>query len=168
MAPQQKTANLSWKDKIHPEEYQILRNTFDLFDEDNSGTIDPDEVNKIMDQLGEGRRGSMYYEMIASLKGLGGKVTFDQFVENMCVRVGDVKTKDGLRRIFSHADKNGDEVLDFEEVKKLCKMSGDNLNDDDIMEMLHTIHVNHHNSADINEGITFEDFYNIVTRFYKK
>jgi Ca2+-binding EF-hand superfamily protein len=34
-------ANLSWKDRLHPEDYEELRNTFQVFDEDNSGTIDP-------------------------------------------------------------------------------------------------------------------------------
>jgi Ca2+-binding EF-hand superfamily protein len=33
--------NNAWKDKLHPQDYEELRNTFQVFDEDNSGTIDP-------------------------------------------------------------------------------------------------------------------------------
>jgi Ca2+-binding EF-hand superfamily protein len=31
----------NWKDRIQPEDYEELKNTFDVFDEDGSGTIDP-------------------------------------------------------------------------------------------------------------------------------
>jgi len=31
----------SWRDRILPEDYDELKNTFDVFDEDGSGTIDP-------------------------------------------------------------------------------------------------------------------------------
>lgn len=47
--PAGKNAPVSWKEKLLPEEYEQLRNVFDLFDEDHSGTIDPEEINKIMD-----------------------------------------------------------------------------------------------------------------------
>ncbi len=47
-----KNAALSWKERLHPEEYEQLKNTFNLFDQDNSGTIDPQEINKIMEELG--------------------------------------------------------------------------------------------------------------------
>ena len=33
---------LSWKEKLHPEDYEQLRATFDLFDADGSGYIDPE------------------------------------------------------------------------------------------------------------------------------
>lgn len=40
---------VNWKDRLLPEEYEQLRNVFELFDEDHSGTIDPLEINKIME-----------------------------------------------------------------------------------------------------------------------
>lgn len=166
MAPQTKASNLSWKEKLHPEEYELLKNTFALFDEDNSGIIDPEEINRIMEELGEQRRGTMVYEMIGSLKDLNRPINFNEFLDFVCHKVGDVKTKEGLKRIFRHADKEEDELLDFEEVKSLSRMAGDYMNDEELMEMLHTIHINRGTST--NEGIGFEEFYNIVTGFYKK
>lgn len=38
----------TWKDKLFPEDYENLKATFDLFDDDHSGYIDPEEINKIM------------------------------------------------------------------------------------------------------------------------
>jgi Ca2+-binding EF-hand superfamily protein len=56
--------------------------------------------------------------------------------------------------------------LDFEELKQLARISGDGCSDDDILEMLHTIHINRETGS--NESLTFEEFYGIVSKFYKK
>lgn len=37
----QKVVNVAWKDRIPEEDYNSLKETFDVFDEDHSGTIDP-------------------------------------------------------------------------------------------------------------------------------
>lgn len=33
---------VTWKEKLHHEDYEQLKATFDIFDEDHSGTIDPE------------------------------------------------------------------------------------------------------------------------------
>jgi Ca2+-binding EF-hand superfamily protein len=38
------TGPTSWKDRISEQDYEELKATFDLFDEDGGGTIDPVEV----------------------------------------------------------------------------------------------------------------------------
>lgn len=38
----------SWKDRISQSDYDSLKETFDLFDEDHGGTIDPEEIDKVM------------------------------------------------------------------------------------------------------------------------
>ena len=47
--PAKVAAKTSWKDRISENDYQELKATFDLFDEDGGGTIDPIEVEKILD-----------------------------------------------------------------------------------------------------------------------
>lgn len=39
----------SWKDRLAAEDWEELKSTFDIFDEDASGTIDPSEINKILE-----------------------------------------------------------------------------------------------------------------------
>jgi Ca2+-binding EF-hand superfamily protein len=87
-------------------------------------------------------------------------------VESVAPRIGDVKTKEGLKTVFAHIDKESDGVLDFEELKIVSRMVGDNINDDDLLEMLHSTHINRQTQT--NESINFEEFYQIVTKFYKK
>lgn len=149
-----------------PEEYEQLRNVFDLFDEDHSGLIDPEEINKIMDELGESRVGTFTFSLIESLKGKGKPINFDEFLELVCPKVGEIRTKEGIRTIFNHIDKHGDDLIDFEELKQLARISGDGCNDEELMEMLHNIFVSRETGS--NESITFDEFYLIVSKFYKK
>lgn len=46
------------------------------------------------------------------------------------------------------------------------KQLHDSYNDEEIMEMLHSTHVNNKTSS--NEGFTFEEFYTIVSTFNNK
>jgi len=50
-------------------------------------------------------------------------------------------------------DTNGDGVIDFEEFRKILKSVGDNMNDDDILEMMHSTFINKKTST--NEHYTF-------------
>ena len=40
-AKQAQQAQLAWKDRISQQDYEELKATFEVFDEDGSGTIDP-------------------------------------------------------------------------------------------------------------------------------
>jgi Ca2+-binding EF-hand superfamily protein len=75
--PTKTPATLTWKERIHPEDYEILRNTFDLFDADHSGFIDPEEINKIMEELGEGRKGTLVFNIIEGLTAKNKPINFD-------------------------------------------------------------------------------------------
>jgi len=69
-------------------------------------------------------------------------------------QVGEVKTKDGLKRVFAIFDKNEDGIIDFEEFKAIAKDLKDGINDDELLEMMHSAHVINKTSS--NEGFTFE------------
>ena len=83
-----------------------------------------------MDELGDSRKGTFIYGVIENLKSKNKPITFDDFVELVSPKVGDVKSKEGLRVIFGHLDTDGDDYINYDEVKKLSKMSGDPINDD--------------------------------------
>jgi len=57
-------------------------------------------------------------------------------------------------------------VIDFEEFKAIAKWLKENINDDELLEMLHSTHVS--NKTSTNEHVNFEEFYRIVSRFASK
>ena len=161
-----KTGTLTWKERIHPEEYENLQKTFRIFDEDNSGTIDPEEITKVMHDLGDSRKDTLIYDIIQHLAVKGRPINFEEFVDIVSPKVGDIRTKDGIRTIFKHLDTDDDDYINYDELKKLSRMSGDHITDDDILEMLHSASINH--KTNNNEGLYFEEFYQIVMKYNKR
>lgn len=51
--------------------------------------------------------------MINSLKDQNKPIKFEEFLSLMCEKVGETRTKDGLRRVYAIFDKNEDGVIDF-------------------------------------------------------
>jgi Ca2+-binding EF-hand superfamily protein len=161
-----KSTPSQWRDRLAPEDYEELKNTFEVFDEDNSGTIDAAEISKVLEELGVDRRNPFIMKLILSLKDKNRSISFDEFVDLIASQVGETKSKDGLRRVFAIYDKDENGVIDFEEFKQIAKELKDGINDDELLEMMHSAHVNNKTSS--NEGFTFEEFYTIVARFNAK
>lgn len=159
-------APTAWKDRLAPEDYEELKNTFDVFDEDGSGSIDPEEINKVLEELGLDKRNPFILSLIHGLKDVGRPIKFEEFLDIVCSRVGETKTKDGLKRVFALFDPEGTGVIGFDQLKAICKQLHENLNDEEILEMMHSTHVNQKTST--NEGFTFEEFEGIVSRFNNK
>lgn len=156
----------AWKDRLLAEDYEDLKQTFEVFDEDGSGTIDPVEINKVLEELGLDRRNPFVLSLINGLKEKNKPIHFDEFLDIIASRVGETKTKDGLKRVFALFDKDENGVIDFEEFKAIAKQLHDPINDDDLLELLHSTHVNQKTST--NEGVTFDEFYSIVSKFANK
>lgn len=156
----------TWKERLAAEDYEELKATFDIFDEDASGTIDPSEINKVLEELGLDKRNPFILGLINGLKDKNKPINFDEFVDSIASKVGETKTKDGIRRVYALFDKDENGVVDFEEFKSIARQLHESLTDDDILEMMHSASVNHKTSS--NEGFTFEEFYTIVSKFCNK
>lgn len=144
------------------EEVADLKETFDLFDEDKSGTIDPEEITKAMTNMNLQERNPIVYSIIAHLEGLPGPLDFDTFVDAIQDKLGDTRSREGLRKLFEfYILGEESDVIKFANLKKVAKELGETMNDDELHEMMHHIHVLNR-TAD-KEEITFDDFYEIVT-----
>ena len=137
----------------------------DLGVEVGSG-VGGEAAEEVLEELGLDRRNPFVLALINGLKEKNKPIGFDEFIDIIASRVGETKTKDGLRRVFALFDKDENGVLDFEEFKGIAKQLHDAVNDDDLLEMLHSTHVNHKTAS--NEGITFEEFYSVVSKFANK
>ena len=107
----------NWKNRLDPVDYEELKQTFEVFDEDGSGTIDAAEINKVLEELGVDRRNPIVIGIISKLKEANRAIKFDEFIDIAASSIGEVKTKDGLRRVFALLEKNEDGIIDFEEFK---------------------------------------------------
>jgi Ca2+-binding EF-hand superfamily protein len=152
----------TWRNRISKQDEEELKGVFDLFDDDKGGTIDPAEVEKILTELGLKDRNSIVLEMVNSLKDVNKPITFDEFLEIICSKVGDLKSKDGVNRVFQLWDREGHGCADFESFKHVAKELGETMNDGELQEMMHNAHIL--NNTESHESFNFDEFYNIVTK----
>lgn len=128
-----KAVPTAWKDRLTHEDYEELVHTFQVFDEDGSGTIDPVEINKVLEELGLDKRNPFILNLINGLKEKNKPIGLDEFIDIIASRVGETKTKDGIRRVFALFDKDENGTVDFDEFKSIAKQLHDAINDDDIV-----------------------------------
>lgn len=95
-----------------------------------------------MEELGDSRKGSVAYNIIDGLRYKNKPINFDEFVELVAPKIGEVKTKEGIKAIYKHLDLDDDDYINYDEIKKLAKLSGDSINDDEILELLHSAFIN--------------------------
>ena len=150
------------KDRLNETDYQELKATFDLFDEDGGGTIDPIEIEKILDELGLKGRSEIVFEMINGLREVNRPIKFDEFLEIVCSKVGDTKSREGITKVFNIWDREGQGSADFNSFKRIARELGETLNDDELTEMMHNAYIM--NGTENHDNFNFEEFYAIVTK----
>jgi Ca2+-binding EF-hand superfamily protein len=72
-----KPAPTNWKDRLTPEDYEELKNTFEIFDEDHSGSIDPAEISKALEELGIDKRNPLILSLITGLRDKNKPINFE-------------------------------------------------------------------------------------------
>jgi centrin-1 len=101
------------REKLSPHDLEELKSTFDLFDDDGTGSIDPQEIQKILQELGLDKRNESVFQMILDLQGKGKTINFDEFLEVIYSKLGDTRTKEGLLKIFNLYDTDLSGSIDF-------------------------------------------------------
>lgn len=157
-----KASKGSWKDRISQNDYEELKATFDLFDADGGGTIDPEEIEKVLEELGLKGRSTIVFEMITGFRNLNRPIKFDEFLDIVASKAGDCKSREGLQRVFALWDKDETGVIDFDAFKRIARELGETMNDDEITEMMHNAYII--NGTDNHDGFSFEEFYTIVSK----
>ncbi len=70
------------------EEIEEIREAFNLFDTDGSGTIDPKELKAAMQSLGFEAKNQTIYQMIADIdKDGNGSIDFEEFLDMMTAKM---------------------------------------------------------------------------------
>ena len=123
---------------LSKEDINELKQCFDFFDTNGTGKIDPKELKAAMQSLQFDSKNPVIYHLIEDLDTpeaeKNGEVSFEDFI----------------------GDTNSNEI-NFNSLKKVSKEIGEDLNDGEIKEMLER-------ASKDGEKLTFEEFYDIVTK----
>jgi len=148
----------SLKGKTTSEVYEI-KEAFNLFDTDKSGTIDVQEFKDALNNLGLDDNNGAFVQLLDNIDAnRSGKVDFDEFVNLLTVHGSDLTTKEDLERVFTYfwGDDKGDKI-DINHLRDVCELLGEKLSDEELEEMIFRADV------DKDGKVSFDEYYNIMT-----
>ena len=141
------------------DEIEEIKEAFDLFDTDGSGTIDPKELRAAMQSLGFEAKNQTIFQMISDLdKNKSGSIDFEEFLDMMTARISDRNTKDDLKRVFNLFDDDRSGEIKVEHLKRVARELGEEISEEELKEIVQRA------DLDGDSKLTFEDFYNVMTR----
>lgn len=138
------------------DEIREIKEAFDLFDSDNSGTIDPKEINAALASLGQDRTPTIF-RLLSGVEELGASITFDDFLGHISERLGNRNSKDGIQRIFDLFDSDGSGSINVKNLARVARELGESMTEEELQEALGKV------SAD-KKAMTIEDFYTVMTK----
>tara|TARA_B110001452_G_C14927494_1_gene324331 strand:+ start:86 stop:574 length:489 start_codon:yes stop_codon:yes gene_type:complete len=136
-----------------------IRQAFDLFDTEGQGVIDANALKVVLRALGFEPRKEEVKRMISSVDKTGsGKIDFNEFLELLLAKMSERDSKEDAKRAFKQFDLDHRSNISFENLKQVSRELGENMTDEEIMEMIH--------AADLDkDGLVNEDeFWRIMKR----
>ncbi|XP_036892704.1 centrin-1 [Sturnira hondurensis] len=125
------------KPELTEDQKQEVREAFDLFDADGSGTIDVKELKVAMRALGFEPRKEEMKKMISEVDKEGtGKISFNDFLAVMTQKMAEKDTKEEILKAFRLFDDDETGKISFKNLKRVANELGENLTDEELQEMI--------------------------------
>uniref|UniRef100_A0A8C4KYG9 Centrin 1 n=1 Tax=Equus asinus asinus TaxID=83772 RepID=A0A8C4KYG9_EQUAS len=125
------------KPELTEDQKQEVREAFDLFDANGSGTIDVKELKVAMRALGFEPRKEEMKKMISEVDKEGtGKISFNDFLAVMTQKMAEKDTKEEILKAFRLFDDDETGKISFKNLKRVANELGENLTDEELQEMI--------------------------------
>ena len=121
------------KPGLSEEQIEEIREAFNLFDTDHSGSIDYRELKAAMRALGFEVKKEELKKMITDIDADGsGNIEFPEFLEMMTGKMGEKDTKEEILKVFKLFDDDNTGKISFKNLKRVAKELGENMTDEEL------------------------------------
>ncbi|CAB4013129.1 calmodulin 12 [Paramuricea clavata] len=123
--------------ELTQDQIKEFEEAFLLFDTDCSGTISIDELEVVMNSLGQRPTDEELKRMIAEADADGnGEVDFEEFLSLMKKQMKDMDPEAELRELFQVFDMNSDGKISAVEVQTIMSQQGERINNEELQELI--------------------------------
>ena len=141
---------------ILEQEILEIKEAFDLFDSDLSGTIDVKELRGAMTAHGLAMTNEKIMEILDKVDSdSNGRIDFEEFLTIMSSRMDD--SDKGIENIFRIFDGAGEGKITVEDLQRIAEQLGDNPQPGDLQEMIDMVQ-----NGDPKGFVNLEEFAKIV------
>ena len=148
------------KSELTPDQIEEIKEAFNLFDADGSGSIDYRELKAAMKALGIKVNKEELKKMVTDVDADGsGSVEFDEFLAMMTTKMHPDDTKEDYAKVFKMFDDDGTGKISFQNLKRVAKELGENMTDEEVQSML-----DHAIGSPGSGGVTLDDFYRLMKK----
>ena len=125
------------RQELSDEQRQEIKEAFELFDTDKTGTIDYHELKVAMRALGFEPKKEEIRKMIADADRDGsGVIDFPEFLDMMTQKMAERDPREEMLKAFRLFDDDETGKISFKNLKRVAKELGENMTDDEIQEMI--------------------------------
>lgn len=123
--------------ELSEEQKQEIREAFELFDTDGSGSIDAKELKVAMRALGFEPKKEEIQKLIGELDSDGsGKIEWDEFLKVMTMKILNRDPKEEILKAFRLFDADNKGKISFKDLKRVARELGEKLTDEELQEMI--------------------------------
>ena len=116
--------------ELTEEQKQEIKEAFDLFDTDGSGTIDAKELKVAMRALGFEPKKEEIRKLIADVDTNGsGVIDFPEFLDMMTTKMAERDPREEMSKAFRLFDDDETGKISFKNLKRVAKELGENMTD---------------------------------------
>jgi len=142
---------------ISQEKLVELRCAFDLFDGDNDGKIDPSELGKAIEKMGQKLSEDDLKEMIKEVDSdYNGTIEFDEFVTLMISKMKDNDSEEEIYEAFKIFDKKGNGKVSKSDIKSVMNTLHEPITNPELDELIEKW------DSDRDGFLNFQEFKNMM------
>ena len=144
---------------VSQEQIEEIKEAFNIFDVDSSGSIDYRELKAAMKALGIKVDKAELKKMITDVDEDGsGEIELPEFIQMMTAKMGDSDTREEIEKVFKMFDTSGKGKIEFIDFKRICKELGESMTEDQQQSMFD------HADAGGKGYVSFDDFFKLMKK----